>query len=1049
MDTVPVATSSAPVSDAIDTRHGLISYLTYDDPIGRALREFGEWAWNELSLLTSLLRPGDVVIDIGANIGTHSLSFARAVGPKGEVHAFEPQPPVLAILKGNVARNHASWVRVHGEAVGSGAGTARIMVPDYGRPHNAGAAGAAEAGYDVPVVALDALDLESCRLVKLDVEGMEPQVLAGARRTLERCRPLIYAECNSLAIGVPCWSMLDQLDYVAWLHAPHAYNPDNHRANRVDTFYGARETNLLFVPRSRLKELERLLAATPDLTPAPTIDALAAAFLELRGPVMPHAPPAVPSFDPPRPAIQRAVTVVVPVYNGVPELERLAESIAEVYPAPVEGIRWVFINDASPNPEVEKLLHEPQFDRPDFVVRRNEQNLGFICTVNSAFKAYGLGPEGTDVLLLNADTELHSPVVEDLQRVALRSPRIASVTPWSNNATLASLIDWPNGGRLPKTLSPELVSTAVRRARLEPEPYHLPTGVGFCMYVTRAALEQVGAFDERYGLGYGEENDWCQRAQSRGFTHVLDVGTFVFHAGSASFTDEVRRRQVELNLAKLHQRFPDYARQVSLHFESDPLRAARITAKWSVIQELHRQGTRVFFFGIHSDPEFPKGGTERHVAHLTSVLTEGKSAVVHFYPEAMNFRWRVWLPGEERTKPWLDELVHRDDVQALLRRIGSSVDVLHIHHLMWWPQWSMNFEELFPGSRRIITLHDYWVSCPSIRLIRAGAYCGVPAHESVCAACIVNEHGRSENVFEWRREWAGVLKHFHEILTPSEASRDVLARGFEVAGVKFRDRIRAASNFLFSGEPRPRAEHEERDAVAARRIVFLGAYAPFKGSRLFGELAPQLQQDGFALEVWGALGDALPPGVTLREYSTSEQLRSLAGRYPALVVVMPALWPETFSYTAYEALIDVRAPVVSGPFGNPQQLVRETGAGVAMETADARGLIAAIREAVRQRATLMSRAEDFLTRRPWGGAADFIAALYGAPPAQPRLDDVATGQLPLKVRPHVPRPEPVPPPAPPPLRHKIVDTMNTTVKRATPAIHLGLKRLLDKSKRKS
>src|SRR5205814_6194533 len=84
---------------------------------------------------------------------------------------------------------------------------------------------------------------------------------------------------------------------------------------------------------------------------------------------------------------------------------------------------------------------------------------------------------------------------------------------------------------------PDVASFAARVESVSARAYPLlPTGVGFCLYIRRALVDDIGLFDaRRFGDGYGEENDFCMRALARGWLHVADDATFIYHAGHRSF----------------------------------------------------------------------------------------------------------------------------------------------------------------------------------------------------------------------------------------------------------------------------------------------------------------------------------------------------------------------------------------------------------------------------------------------------------------------------------------------------------------------------------
>jgi FkbM family methyltransferase len=226
-------------------------YNAHDLHIGLSLQLYGEWAEAELELLGLFLQPGDVAVDVGANVGTHTIFFARRVGPAGLVHAFEPQRIVFQTLCANVALNSLTNVHAHPVAVGSAPGVARVPAIDYHRPANFGGVSLAGVtdGEAVPVRPLDELDLPRCKLLKMDVEGMELPVLEGARGLLARCRPLIYLENNDARRSRALIEALLALDYRLFWHFSRFYNPGNFAGNPENVFGKLVDLNMIAVSR--------------------------------------------------------------------------------------------------------------------------------------------------------------------------------------------------------------------------------------------------------------------------------------------------------------------------------------------------------------------------------------------------------------------------------------------------------------------------------------------------------------------------------------------------------------------------------------------------------------------------------------------------------------------------------------------------------------------------------------------------------------------------------------------------------------------------------
>ena len=226
-------------------------YNINDLMIGRSLDRYGEWCESELALLSPLLRPGRVVIDVGANIGTHTVYFAKQVGEQGRVYAFEPQRPTFQLLCGNVALNALVNAYCLPYAVGREDTDQRIAVADPRAPFNFGAMPilAATTGESVRFVRIDSLNLPRCDLIKIDVEGMEGDVIAGAHATIERFRPVIYCENNKAASSPALIEMVQSLGYRAWWHIANYYNADNFFGETENVFAQiAPEANMFCAP---------------------------------------------------------------------------------------------------------------------------------------------------------------------------------------------------------------------------------------------------------------------------------------------------------------------------------------------------------------------------------------------------------------------------------------------------------------------------------------------------------------------------------------------------------------------------------------------------------------------------------------------------------------------------------------------------------------------------------------------------------------------------------------------------------------------------------
>lgn len=248
------------------------------------------------------------------------------------------------------------------------------------------------------------------------------------------------------------------------------------------------------------------------------------------------------------------VAIVVPVHDAPELVERCLDSVLT---QTTGRARLIVVDDASPDPRIAPLLgHYAGIARVE--VLRNESNRGFTATANRGIDAAG----AADVVLLNADTEVGPNWLAGLRRAAYCADDVGSATAVSDNAGAFSVPELERANELPSGWSFEQAARVLWHEAGLAYPA-LPTGNGFCLYIRRTVIDKVGKLDESaFPQGYGEENDFCQRAAQAGLRHLVVGGVLVRHARSASFGEERRRRLGEAGMAVLRQRWPDYEADV-------------------------------------------------------------------------------------------------------------------------------------------------------------------------------------------------------------------------------------------------------------------------------------------------------------------------------------------------------------------------------------------------------------------------------------------------------------------------------------------------------
>ncbi len=191
--------------------------------IGKCFELYGQYSESEVSVLRAFIRPGDTAIDVGANIGDLTLPMSQLAGETGRIYAIESHAEIFNILCANLALNNITNTQPINAFI---AGTAN---PDTSGPW--GKHGYVSKNFAPPILPLDSLTLDSCALIKIDVDGKELEVLKSAEQTINKTRPVIYLENDIEEKSAALLDHLLQNDYRLYWHRAPIFDPDNYFGN--------------------------------------------------------------------------------------------------------------------------------------------------------------------------------------------------------------------------------------------------------------------------------------------------------------------------------------------------------------------------------------------------------------------------------------------------------------------------------------------------------------------------------------------------------------------------------------------------------------------------------------------------------------------------------------------------------------------------------------------------------------------------------------------------------------------------------------------------
>jgi len=257
------------------------------------------------------------------------------------------------------------------------------------------------------------------------------------------------------------------------------------------------------------------------------------------------------------------VTIIIPVYRDWKTLNLSIESLKK-YLSKEHTV--MLINDVSDEAdEIEAKIKHSIKGFKNFKYYRNESNLGFVKTCNRG--VYELDKTNNDILLLNSDTRVTEGFLEEMIEILNLSDRHGIVCPRSNNATLLSMPLKYYGER--EFIFDKSFALHNYVKKLLPRFQVIPTAIGFCMLIKRTLIDNFGLFDEAYGRGYHEENDFSMRINKYGYSSIMANRSFVFHYESRSFSAEEKTQNNINNEKILEQRYPHYHSIIQRYFNKD------------------------------------------------------------------------------------------------------------------------------------------------------------------------------------------------------------------------------------------------------------------------------------------------------------------------------------------------------------------------------------------------------------------------------------------------------------------------------------------------
>lgn len=569
------------------------------------------------------------------------------------------------------------------------------------------------------------------------------------------------------------------------------------------------------------------------------------------------------------------ITIILPIYNAFSCLRRCLARVEAGTDLP-----WhlIAINDASTDPELGLWLENWSAARRGRVTYLPQpENLGFIGAVNLGLEAAeargGKGP----IILLNTDAMVPKNWVSRLI-APLQDPAVASVTPLSNAAEVLSVPRIGPGIALDDgdVDAVDGVAACLGAGQVT----DVPTGVGFCMAMARPWLARVPRLDPAFGRGYGEEVDWCQKTKALGARHLCQPRLFVEHMGGQSFGSAEKQRQMRESNALISRRYPVFDANVQRFIAEDPLATPRLAL--GIALAAHRRA-RLPVYLAH----VLGGGAE--IAMQMEIAARGAAVILRVGGPR---RWQVdvHLRGQVTSG-------QTDDLTVVKRLLSPIAAIDLIYSCGVGDRDPVTLPDALLALRRdgredtiALRLHDYFPLSPSYTLLEQGEFRGTPDRDNRDPHHTAGRpDGSLVSLGEWRDRWGALVAHASEVTAFSHSSAALFREAYPDAPLVLRPhdlptpvrRVRAAPGGC---------------------IGILGNINHQKGAWVLHEAAKRHPGQAFVVIGHADSTIPMPRNVMLHGAYRREEIADLAERYGVCGWLVPAIWPETFSFTTHEAL---------------------------------------------------------------------------------------------------------------------------------------------------
>ena len=625
------------------------------------------------------------------------------------------------------------------------------------------------------------------------------------------------------------------------------------------------------------------------------------------------------------------IDIIIPVYDGYEFLEPLFDSIEKNTTSPY---RLIVINDCSPDKRVKPYLSKKLEKHPTAIFIEHKENQGFLKSVNEAYTHIS-----NHFVLLNTDTEVPSFWLERLMYPIFHMKDIASTTPFTNSGEIASFPNFVADNPIFDGMGVEDLDNHFKTVNATHFYTEVPTGVGFCMGVNYDTTKEISMFiEDTFGKGYGEENDWCQRAIQKGYKNLMVPNLFVYHKHGGSFSAEEKQKLLEKNAIILLKRHPNYSKDVHKYLTQDPHKILRHLLVFKASNSTHPIHI-IFDHALGGGANlYTKERIDTYIAEEKNILLIQYDFYSHCYIlthryKTYNFSFKIitlenlqkFINNLKITEIFLNNFVSYKTPQKIVMYINSLIEKTK--------------------AKLIIPIHDFYTLCPSYNLLnQEGKYCQVP-NLQICKTCMQhnmqewrNFYSEEVDIVQWRDLWKSLFDQSDTILVFSNSSKEIILKAYPT----IEDKIVITPHTVKDLSP---ITIQKKVNQTTTTIGILGAINYVKGAEIIKQMVQIIERDHLDINII-VIGEITEPIQSKHFHVTGryerDSLPQLIREHQIDTFLIPSICPETFSYTTQE-IIMMDLPLMVFNLGAPAERVASYTKGTILQKIDAQSILNSIK----------------------------------------------------------------------------------------------------------